>query len=101
MLNKQPRLRPQPSRVLGSLMLRVGLILSVLMLTGCTVVVTPHQPPLVLAPISRPPLVDNAGVFTTDGAVWLQDLVNAYLRNCVTLRVLRGEDPVICDKGLR
>lgn len=71
------------------------------MLTGCTVVVTPSQPPLVLAPATRPPLVDAQGAFTTDGAVWLQDLVNAYLRNCVTLRVLRSEDPATCDKGLR
>lgn len=75
--------------------------LSALMLTGCTVVVTPSKPPISVAPDVRPPLVDAQGAFTTPGAVWLQDLVNAYLRNCVTLRVLRGEDPAACDKGLR
>jgi hypothetical protein len=69
--------------------------------SGCTVVVRPEKPPLAMAPQERPALVDEYGSFSKPGQKWLQDLVNAYLRNCVTLRVLRGEDPMTCDQGLR
>lgn len=68
---------------------------------GCTVVVRPAPPPISLAPAERPALVDEYGSLGKDGKKWIQDMVNAYLRNCVTLKVLRGEDPMTCDQGLR
>jgi hypothetical protein len=71
------------------------------MMTGCTVVIHPAKPPLAMAPATRPALVDEYGSFSKPGQKWLQDLVNAYLRNCITLKVLRGEDPMTCDTGLR
>ena len=101
MLNRPLHLSKQPNSLLLSLTLRLILTLFALMMLGCTVVVRPSQPPLVLAPQVRPPLVDADGRYTQAGTLWLQDLVNAYLRNCVTLRVQRGEDPVACEKGLR
>lgn len=70
-------------------------------MSGCTVVVQPAKPPLSLAPATRPALVDEYGAFGREGRAWLQEMVNAYLRNCVTLKVLRGEDPMTCDQGLR
>ena len=101
MRSRLHRLRPQPGRLQAWLTLSLALFLCGWILSGCTVVVQPHQPPLVMAPQTRPQLVDAEGKFTTEGAVWLQDLVNAYLRNYVTLKVLRGEDPSTCDRGLR
>ena len=91
----------QPNSLLLSVMLRVGLTLFALMMLGCTVVVQPAKPPLYLAPKERPALVDEYGSFSKPGQAWLQELVNSYLRNCVTLKVLRGEDPQACQEGLR
>lgn len=82
-------------------MLKLLLATLLWMTLGCTVVVQAAKPPLYLAPQERPALVDEYGAFGRDGRAWLQDLVTAYLRNCVTLKVLRGEDPTTCDKGLR
>ena len=77
--------------------------LSSLMTTGCTTVVQvqPAKPPINLAPVERPALVDEYGSLSKPGRAWLQEIVNAYLRNCVTLKVLRGEDPQACEIGLR
>ena len=71
------------------------------MTSGCSVVIRPEKPPISLAPQERPALVDKYGSFSKPGQKWLHDLVNAYLRNCVTLKVLRGEDPMACQDGLR
>jgi hypothetical protein len=82
-----------------TLMLACALWLS--MTTGCTVVVQTSKPPISMAPAKRPALVDEYGSFGTEGRAWLQDMVNAYLRNCITLKVLRGERPQDCEQGLR
>jgi len=83
------------------LMLTFACAMWLSMMSGCTVVVQPAKPPIALAPVERPALVDEYGSFGKDGKAWLQEMVNAYLRNCVTLKVLRGEDPMTCEQGLR
>lgn len=92
----------RPLVSLGTLV-RLSLILLMLLwtMTGCTVAVTPIKPPIYLASSERPALVDEYGSFSKPGQKWLQDLVNAYLRNCITLKILRSEDPMSCDAGLR
>jgi len=87
---------------LGTLVrLSLALLMLLWMMTGCTVAVTPIKPPIYMAPTQRPALVDEYGSFSKPGQKWLQDLVNAYLRNCITLKILRSEDPMSCDAGLR
>jgi len=81
----------------------LSLVSMTLLLTtpGCTVVIRPEKPPIYMAPETRPALVDEQMNFTKAGQAWLQKLVNAYMRNCITLKVLRSEDPQECEKGIR
>ena len=83
------------------LTLTLGCVTLLSMTYGCTVRVSPAPPPIALAPSERPALVDEYGSLGKEGKKWIQDMVQAYLRNCVTLKVLRGEDPLTCDQGLR
>lgn len=101
MLNKPSRLKLPLSKLGKWLRLKLGLLLSLLILTGCTVVLNPSKPPISMAPAVRPALIDEYGSFGAEGKKWLQEMVNAYLRNCVTLKVLRAESPQDCEQGLR
>lgn len=101
MLSKRSLAKKQRSSQPKWRRLRLTFSLLSLMMTGCTVVVQPAKPPIYLAPRERPALVDEYNSFSKEGKAWLQELVNAYLRNCITLKVLRGEDGMTCDQGLR
>ena len=101
MLNKPPQVKLLPTSLREWLMLSLVFGTWLWMMSGCSVVVTPLKPPLSQVPGERPALVDEYGALGKDGRAWIQELVNAYLRNCITLKVLRGEDPQLCEKGLR
>lgn len=81
-------------------MLRLVTI-SLLMLTAtaCAAPVASPRPPIfTVGP--RPAITDLRGFATDDGLDWIVQLIEAYVRNCVTLRTLRHEDPLRCKDGL-
>jgi len=73
------------------------------LVTGCAQVTTATvHPPLTLAQDRRPPLSEHAVALMGDDWIeWLGSLVNAYRANCTALSVLRGEDAIQCERGLR
>lgn len=59
-------------------------------LTGCAggLVGTTPKPPVAVAP--RPEESPNI-------EAWVRGVYDAYVRNCITLMILRGEEPSSCD----
>lgn len=78
---------------------RLVLTLLSLTLAGCAAAPV-VRPSLTLAPANRPAILDSDGRVTPDGYVWLQKLAGAYYENCVSLSVIRQEDPKQCRQGL-
>lgn len=59
------------------------------------------MPPLAMIPSQRPAILSDDGRLTTPGIGWLSAVINAYVLNCTTLSVMRGEDVRQCRDGLR
>ena len=79
---------------------RAGLILCLLILSGC-VARAPIHPPVELCPEDRPAIVDHESQITPEGSWWLSACINAGRNNCRALKAIRGEDVDQCDQGLR
>lgn len=77
---------------------KLAVILSSLTALGCSVGVA--RPPLTLVG-PRPPIIDRDDKITSEGVVWIHDLANAYLQNCVALSTLRHEDVKQCRQSLQ
>jgi len=65
-----------------------ALLVSALWLTSCAGN-SSVKPPLTLAPRAN-----DAASFQS----WVIGVVDAYVRNCLTLSVMRGEDPARCQQ---
>lgn len=59
------------------------------------------RPPLELLDQEyRPVIIDHDDRITDEGIMWLNDLVNKYLRNCAVLSTMRGENITQCRRGI-
>lgn len=65
----------------------IGLALSLLMLTACATSSSKYVPSASVAPRASESESFNA---------WLNGVVQAYVENCIKLRVMAHEDPAIC-----
>ena len=78
----------------------IALVVFVFALIGCSGAMGPRPVAAYLCP-PRPPLVDAEQRVTEAGLRWLGACLEAARLNCLQLRVLRDEDPTVCEETLR